>query len=229
MENQNKNYLLPMSIIIGAVLISGSIFFVMGKNSPNPDGDLAQVSGNDAKVEITSRDVVLGDPNAPISFIEYADFQCPFCGRHFIETEKPLRELYVKTGKVKMVSRNFAFLGPESFAAAEAAECAKDQSQFWAYRDALYEAEVKDGKEHNGNLNRELFMQIATDLKMDTAAFGSCVDSKKYADQVKKESDEARQFGVQSTPTIFINGQKIEGAFPIDDFKKAIDDLLTKV
>jgi protein-disulfide isomerase len=229
MENQNKNYLLPMSIIIGAVLISGSIFFVMGKSSPNPDGDLAQVGGGDVKVEITSRDVVLGDPNAPISFIEYADFQCPFCGRHFTETEKPLRDLYVKTGKVKMVSRNFAFLGPESFAAAEAAECAKDQSQFWAYRDALYEAEVKDGKEHNGNLNRDLFMQIATDLKMDTKTFGSCYDSKKYADQVKKESDEARQFGVQSTPTFFINGQKIEGAFPVDDFKKAIDDLLTKV
>jgi protein-disulfide isomerase len=175
------------------------------------------------------RDVILGQADAPISIVQYEDFQCPFCGQYFSETEAQLRTAYVQTGKAKIVYRHLAFLGPESLAAAEASECAKDQSKFWEYHDALFTTEIADGKEHNGNLNRALFMKIAGDLKLDTTAFGSCIDSKKYADFVTKQTKEAgSKYGVQSTPTIFVNDQKVEGAYPFATFQQIIDGILKK-
>lgn len=125
------------------------------------------VSNQPSTKEISSRDVVLGDPKAPVTLIEYGDYQCPFCGRFFKDTEPLIRENYIKTGKVKMVFRNFQFLGSESVSAAEAAECAKDQGKFWAYHDALYTTELNDGKENNGNLTRELFIDLAKSTGLD--------------------------------------------------------------
>lgn len=123
-------------------------------------------TGDPKAPDISGRDVVLGEQNAPVTLIEYGDYQCPFCARYFMEVEPLLREEYIKTGKVKMVFRNYPFLGPESVSAAEAAECAKDQGQFWAFHDALYNAEHQDGREHNGNLNNDLFFKLAKDLKL---------------------------------------------------------------
>ncbi|MFA6354752.1 MAG: thioredoxin domain-containing protein [Candidatus Paceibacterota bacterium] len=231
MDNENKNnMMLPVSIIVAAILISGSIFLVVGnKNSNNPDG-LAQVGAQvPADVsKVTDQDVVLGDTKAPVSFIVYADYQCPFCGKLFSETEQPIIDTYVKTGKVKLVYRNYSFLGPESFAAAEAAEAAREQSKFWEFHDAIYQAEIKDGKENNGNLNRDLFLKIAANLKLDIKVFTAAIDSKKYADLIKKQSEAANAAGINSTPAVFINDQKIEGALPLDQFKTVIDGILAK-
>lgn len=226
---QKRDYLLPASILIAAVMISGSITYLVGSKNRLPSqaanvGDgLNQPSAPVAKIEVASKDVILGDPKAPVTLIEFGDYQCPFCARFFVDTEPKLRDQYIKTGKVKMVFRNFQFLGPESYAAAEAAECAKDQKQFWAFHDAIYDAEYKDGREHNGNLNRDLFMKIASDLKLDTKMFASCFDGKKYEAQIKSDTEAARQFDVNSTPTTFVNGKKVEGAQPFEVFKSLID------
>lgn len=228
-DTSKKDYLLPASILIAAVLISGSIVYVVGgKNSAGREGlaNLDAALGTDAHLAISERDVILGNPGAPVTFIEYGDYQCPFCGRFFAETEGQIRENYIKTGKVKMVYRNFAFLGPESFAAAEAAECAKDQKQFWAFHDLLYGEEYKDGEEHNGNLNRDLFVKLAANLKLDTKAFAECVDNKKYASQIQNDSSDAQAAGVNSTPTIFVNDERIQGALPYASFKAVIDNFL---
>jgi protein-disulfide isomerase len=114
-----------------------------------------------------ARDVILGDPNAPVTFIEYGDYQCPFCARFFTDVEPLIRDQYVKTGKVKIIFRSYPFLGAESTAAAEAAECAKDQGKFWEYHDALYTAESQDGHENNGSMTRDLFLTLAQNLKLD--------------------------------------------------------------
>lgn len=207
-------------------MISGSIIYLVGSKERSPErGQNNPPAGGapTAKIEVGSRDVILGDPKAPVTLIEFGDYQCPFCARFFVDTEPKLRDQYIKTGKVKMVFRNFQFLGPESYAAAEAAECAKDQKQFWAFHDALYDAEHKDGREHNGNLNRDLFMKIASILKLDTKAFASCVDTKTYEAQIKSDTEAARKFDVNSTPTSFVNGKKIEGAQPFEVFKSLID------
>jgi protein-disulfide isomerase len=111
---------------------------------------------------LTSRDVVLGDSNAPVTLIEYGDYQCQFCGVYFQQVEPVLRSQYIDTGKVKMVFRNFQFLSPESVAAAEAAECAKDQDAFWEYHDALYTALARKTP-----FDREIFLEIAQDLELD--------------------------------------------------------------
>lgn len=230
----HRDWFLPASILIAAVMISGSIIYLVksgGVAQPKPAGDNNQAvvapGANPSDVsKIGDRDAILGDPNAPVTVVEYADFQCPFCGRFFTDAASQIRDQYVKTNKVKMIYRDFAFLGPESTASAEAAECAKDQGKFWAYHDVLYTAEIADGKEGNGNLNRALFLSLAKNINLDTNAFTSCIDSNKYADVVSKAVASAQSFGVNSTPTVFVGGEKILGAQPFSVFQAAIDKLL---
>lgn len=230
MNREKRDYLLPASIFVAAILISGSIVYLVGSRSTGgvrgkDSGELAAIKET-AELKTSDRDVILGDPKAPVTLIEFGDYQCPFCGRFFEQVEPPLRENYIKTGKVKMVFRNFQFLGPESTAAAEAAECAKDQQKFWAYHDALYAAEIKDGRENNGNLTRGLFLKIADDLNLNHSQFTSCFDGGKYKAQIDKDNEVARTLGVNSTPTTFVNDQKIQGALPYAQFKVAIDSIL---
>ncbi len=227
----NKEYILPASILIAAVLIAGAVIYTAGlpgalDNGANGGNKPVVVTGDALK--LTSGDVVLGDLSAPVTVIEYSDFQCPFCGRFFSQTESQVRENYIKTNKVKFVYRNFAFLGAESKAAANAAECAKDQGKYWDFHDALFTAEIKDGQESNGNLNRSLFMSIASQLKLNADQFGSCLDSNKYAEKVAADYAGAQTLGVQATPTLFVNGTKVEGAVPYEQFKATIDAALAK-
>ena len=165
-----SGYFLGISILIAGVLITGAVIYSVGYKSGNPNaanlGGLNQPSANQGQSatsspSINGDDVVLGDPKAPVTIFEFGDYQCPFCSRFWLQTEPQIRDNYVKTGKVKMVYRDFAFLGPESQAAANAVRCAADQGKYWEYHDALFSAEVKDGQENNGNLNTALFTKIA--------------------------------------------------------------------
>ena len=106
---------------------------------------------------VSTSDFVTGNPNAPITIILYVDFQCPFCGKFFAETEQTALANYVKDGKVKLVSRDFAFLGDESLKAAEAARCAGDQGKFWEYHDYLFTHQNGENKGNFSNLNLKTF------------------------------------------------------------------------
>lgn len=236
-QKPQKDYMLPASILVAGIMVSASIIYLVGNKNGgaaagpagNPGRELAAagaVAGGPA--EVGGRDVILGDPNAPVTLIEYGDFQCPFCARFHSQVGPRLREEYIKPGKVKMVFRNFQFLGPESVAAAEAAECAKDQGKFWAFHDALYDEEIRDGQEHNGNLNRSFFVSTAQSLGLNVGDFTACVDSGKYADKVAKDTEEAQGAGVNSTPTTFVNGRLVRGAVPYDQFKAVIEEELAK-
>ncbi len=233
---EKRDYFLPVSILIAGVMISGSIvYMVYNKNTAPAGGDNSGVAAIGANVgaanagdvsKLGSRDVILGDKNAPVTIIEYSDYQCPFCAKFFQETEPLLTANYVKTGKARLIFRNFQFLGPESAAAAASAECAKDQSKFWVYHDALYAAEAADGKENNGNLTGDLFVKLAADVGMDTNAFTDCINSGKYVNQIAKDATDAQAVGVDSTPTVFINGQQFRGALPYQQFADAVDAAL---
>ncbi len=228
--------MLPASIIVAGLMISASIIYLVGsKNSPQAeglpagsgdDGQLAAVGGG--PTEVGARDVILGDTSAPVTVIEYGDFQCPFCARFHSQVGERLRDEYIASGKVKMVFRNFQFLGPESVAAGEAAECAKDQGKFWAFHDAIYAEEIRDGQEHNGNLDREFFLKTAQALGLKVSDFTSCIDSNKYADQISKDQEDASAAGVNSTPTSFVNGRLIKGAVPYEQFKAVVEEELAK-
>ncbi len=233
-----KDYLLPVSILIAGVLIAGAVIYStglkgsdlganvganLGPDNSNPDSQ-AQVS-----LDLTGEDVILGDPKAPVTVMIYSDLQCPFCGRFYSGAESLIKENYVKTGKVRMVYRHFAFLGPESLAAAEAVECAKDQGKFWEYHDILIDEENKDGQEHNGNLNESLFKSLAGRLGMNVGPYSACLAEGKYAGKVKSDYSAAQAIGIQSTPTIFVNKYKVEGAMPYDYFKEIIENELNKL
>jgi protein-disulfide isomerase len=235
MDSKKKDYILPASILIAAILISGSLIYLAGVKGLKPQTQTAAIQ---EAAKITSPqiddDVILGDPQAPVTIFIFSDYQCPFCGKFFKETELLIRKNYVETGKAKMIYKDFAFLGPESIAASQAAECARDQGKYWAYHDAIFNIEIKEfdtlgNNEHTGNLNKEAFKKIASDLKMNVDEFLACFDSQKYAAEVERDIKEANSvMDRASTPTIFINEKIIQGAYPYNIFSQAIDEALSK-
>ena len=232
MEEQNqqsqqpqKDYFLPASILIAGVLIAGSVIYSAGlKNTPAQP--LEANLGIIATSPQIGDDAILGSKDAPVTIVEFGDYQCPFCARFFAETEEQIRKEYIETGKAKMVYKDFAFLGPESYAAAQAAECAKDQGKYWLYHDALYREEIADNQENNGNLSSERLKELALEIGLNQSEFSSCFDSKKYETEVNDDYAEAQGLGVKATPTVFINDQKFEGALPFSVFQEAIDKIL---
>ncbi|MDP3948339.1 MAG: DsbA family protein [bacterium] len=240
METDNKkDYLLPSSIIVAAILIAGAIIYLVGasKNNSGTVDNNGQnpVAINESVQKENPRDTILGDVNAPVTIIEYGDYQCPYCVRFSLTTEQSIKDNYVKTGKVKLVFRSFQFLGAESELAGQAAECAKDQNNFWAYHDSIYQAEGKDGRENNGNMNKTFFVELAKNAGLDVDKFTSCYDSGKYADTVRQSTQNASALGINSTPTIFVNGRQVNGAQPFEysgedprviPFKPLIENIL---
>lgn len=164
-----------------------------------------------------------GDPHSPVTIIEFADFQCPYCGRFFAQTEPQINEQYIQSGKVRLGYFHFAFLGPESNWAAEASECASDQDKFWEYHDKLYSSQ---SGENQGAFNKDNLKKFAQELGLDTSAFNECLDSGKYTQLIQDESSMASSIGVRSTPTFLINGRAIIGAQPFEIFQQTIDSLL---
>ncbi len=230
-QNNKQPLSLSVSILIAGVLIAGAVIYAVGaKNQPTP----APTTGNqpaptfDQLMTLTNRDVILGNPQAPVTFIEYGDYQCPFCARFFNTVEGPLKEGYIKDDKVRFVFRDLSILGPESQASAEAAECAKDQGKFWPFHDALYAAEEADNQENNGNLNRDLFVRLAEQAGLNIQDFASCYDAHRYAQVVKDTTKAAQAAGLNGTPSSLLNGQLIVGSQPYSYFSQAIDALLQK-
>lgn len=164
-----------------------------------------------------------GDPNAPITMIEFGDFQCPFCGRYASDTHPQVEEQYIKSGKVRFGFVNFAFLGSESTWAAEAAECASDQNKYWEYHDKLYNSQ---SGENQGAFNKDNLKKFAQDLGLDTQTFNDCLDSGKYTSLIQGDTSASSALGVQSTPTFLINGQPVIGAQPFEVFQQTIDPFL---
>lgn len=221
-QKKERDNFLPSAIVVAALLIAGALIYTTGSEAINPP--LAQVlPGNQ---NIADDDVVLGNSEAKVTIVEFGDYQCPFCGRFFKQVEPQLREEYIKTGKVKMVYRDFAFLGPESQGAALASQCAADQGKFWAYHDELYLAETADGVEHNGNLSSAFFKSTAVKLGLDSKIFESCLSSQLHKAEVEKDYNDGVSAGVQGTPTTFINGKILAGAVTYDILKAEIESAL---
>lgn len=166
-------------------------------------------------------DAVKGDENAPVTIVEFSDYECPFCGRYVTQTYPQIDRQYINTGKVKYVFRDF----PLSFhqnarKAAEATECSGEQEKFWEMHDKLFQ--------NQGNLDVSSLKKYAADIGLDTGKFNSCLDSGKYAQEVQKDLRDGSSYGVSGTPAFFINGIKIVGAQPFSVFKQIIDSELSK-
>lgn len=162
---------------------------------------------------------VKGDEDAPVTIIEFSEYQCPFCGRYVTETFSQIDKEYIQTGKVKYYFRDY----PLSFhqyaqKASEAARCANEQGKFWEYHDQVFE--------NQDLLNLENLKKWAADLGLNTSQFNDCLDDGKFEDAVKQDFNDGQTAGVQGTPSFFINGQPLRGAQPYESFKQAIDDAL---
>lgn len=222
-QKPSKDFLLPASILVAGLLVAGAVIYSTGSGSLKEPANIISQTG---EVDLADDDVILGSADAPVTIVEFGDYQCPFCGKFFTQIEPKLRDEYIKTGKVKMVYRDFAFLGPESQGSALASQCAAEQGKFWSYHDGLYEAEVADGKEHNGNLSAAFLKSLAVDLGLDKNKFNSCLDSQKYKEEVVKDYNDGVEAGVRGTPTAFINGKAVSGALPYESYKTLIEEAL---
>ena len=177
-------------------------------------------------------DPVKGNPDAPVTIIEFSDFQCPFCLRFFQQTLPLIEQNYIDTGKIKFVYKDLPLdsLHPNARAAHIAAECADEQGKFWEYHDALFEKQPQWSNLASSEL-QNTFTEFATDMGLQAASFESCMQSPNIADEVNKDILEAASFGATGTPTFFIGNEndgfiKIVGAQPFVVFQNVIDSQL---
>ena len=182
----------------------------------------------------------MGDPNAPIQLVEFSDFQCPFCEKHFTDTEPLLIEHFISTGKVyftyrsagNWVSGNLGGVRTESQDSAAAAYCAADQDKFWEMHASLF-ANNRDVEDQGSFTDRRL-KAIAENVGLDMAAFNECYDNGKYADRVQEDLTAAQDAGIEGTPyfvmTYTVNGETstetINGAQSINEFQQKIEAAL---
>jgi protein-disulfide isomerase len=159
-------------------------------------------------------DYTIGPENAPITIIEFSDYECPFCRRWYQETYLRLREEY--GDRVRIVYRDFPLysIHPEAEPAALAANCAGEQGKYWEYHDLLFSSE---------GLGEEYYLQFAEQLGLDAGQFKACLESEKYKDEVTADYEFASNLGVNSTPTFFVNGIPVVGAQPFDVFQQIIE------
>lgn len=155
-----------------------------------------------------------GPADAPITIVEFSDYQCPFCRKWHDEVSQDLFAAY--PGKIRLVFRNLPLtsIHPDAFSAAEAAMCAGEQDAYWDFHDKLFGGEL---------LGTNVYLQYARDLDLEVTSFEACLNSRKYQAEIQADSDFALNLGVRSTPTFFINGLAIVGAQPLEVFKQVID------
>jgi len=235
----SNNLSVPIAIVIAGLMIAGAIIvtnqnpkislketgqqaaqILPDANSPTqPSSEQPSQKPAVVEFEITKDDHIRGDFNAPITLVEFSDFECPFCERHFSTLNKILSDY---KGKVRLVYKHFPLgFHPNAQKAAEASECADEQGKFWEYHDKLFENQPT-------GYSLEKFKQWAKELGLNINKFNDCLDSGKYAQKVQADYQEGLQKGVNGTPATFINGQLVSGALPYESFKQIIDNLSTQ-
>ena len=206
-----------------------------GVQAGNPQA-VAQPQQPTKGVATVDDDPLLGDKNAPVTIIEFSDYECPFCKRHFDQTHPQLIEKYVDTGKAKIVFRDFplSFHDPMATKEAVAANCARDQGgdkKYFEFHDEIFKRTVSNG---NG-LDDVKISAIATDLGLNINSFTTCLSNKAMEDEVKKDIADGTAAGASGTPTFLIgkttsdgkiDGDLVIGAQPFNAFQAVIDPLL---
>ena len=246
---------LPTSVFLSALILAGTIFIV-GSGISTQMSDLktglavlgtanAGNGGNDSQPipdtgnnqpsqpaptvdlsNIASDDPVEGNANAPVTIVEFSDFQCPFCESFYTNSLLQIRKDYIETGKAKLIYRDFPLsFHPHAQKSAEAAECANLQGKYWGMHDKLFENQsaLDNSSDYISDLKR-----YAVDLGLNATEFNSCLDNGDTASEIQADLSDGSNAGVSGTPTFFINGQKIVGAQPYSAFKAAIDAALAE-
>lgn len=169
---------------------------------------------------------IIGEPSAPITILEWGDYQCTFCYRFHQSSMNVILNEYVKTGKINLVFKDFPLNGPDSVLAAEAAYCAGDQGKYWEYHDELYN---NWAGERTGWITTESLNRFAQTANLELGEFNSCLNGHKYKQKVLELEQFGKEVGIDATPSFLIFNDekiiKIRGNQPIDVFRQVIDDL----
>jgi protein-disulfide isomerase len=232
-DYQRRN---PWVLLITGLLV-GSLggFFLRPLMVPESEEPVAPLAAVEASNQINEPDphqkVMLaviagarhfyGDPNAPVTVVEFGDFNCGYCGRWAHDTKPLIDENYIKTGKVRLAYIHFPILGADSMAAAEATECAAQQDSFWSYHDLLFA--------HQGiGFTAANLTHLAENLDLDVAVFEECLTN--FPDRTSLEDDIrlAQVMGVRGTPAFLVNGKPLAGAYPYEDFERIIEQELAE-
>lgn len=207
----NQSLILPISILAAAVLIAGAIIYTRKGGEGQKQGTLV----TNANLKIDDSDPVLGNKNAKITIVEFADFRCPFCEKFFKETESKLLSDYVRTGKAKFIFKNYAVLGQQSTWASEAAECAAEQGKFWEYHNWLYANQAPEN-DLTYYSKANLIKYAGKIDSINTAQFTPCLNTDKYSKQVADDLAQGQSLGVSGTPTVLVmvnNNTKFDVAY----------------
>lgn len=183
---------------------------------PQSEGESSSASQEVVRYDVpVDDDPVLGAEDAPITIVEFSDYECPYCRQWHAQVYSQLIETY--GDRVRFVYRDFPLdsIHPEARPAAQAANCAYEQGVFWEYHDMLFSMEQE--------LGREAYLEYASRLDIDQDAFNECIESERYQAEVQGDFEFAAQLGVRSTPTFFINGIAVVGAQPFDVFQQVIE------
>jgi protein-disulfide isomerase len=218
----NKN-----GVIIGVIVVAiiAGIAVFSSPSSETVNLDMGRTHGT---ISTAMGSTILGNPSAPITIVEFGDYQCHQCYNWFHNTKPAITKEYIETGKANLVFVDLAFLGRDSPIAAQASYCAEDQEMYWEYHDMLYN--YQGSKIDDGWANNERLKAFAENLGLDMELFENCLDSGKYSKRVQFNIQQAKEHGVRGTPGFFIVGpdgqQQLSGAQPFSVFKQIMDSMI---
>ena len=216
----NNYAFLVIPIVVG--LVSGYVIVTnSGESDANDDALLT------ATKLIENGSPMMGDPSAPITILEWGDYQCTFCFRFHESSLKILEDEYIDTGKVNLVFKDFPLNGPDSILAAEASYCAGEQGKYWEYHDEIY---TNWAGEKTGWITRASLTSFAESVEMsDINEFHECMNLQRHQQRVLDLEQFGREIGVDATPSFFVFNDeqiiKIRGNQPLDVFRQVIDEL----
>ena len=173
---------------------------------------------------------ILGNPNAPVTLVEFGDYQCYFCNVFFHSTEDDILKNYVDTGRVKMIFKDYNIIGPDSVNASHGAHCANDQGLFWEYHDILYSNWTG---ENNGWASSENLVKFAQEINLDMDEWSECITNRSHSQTILASNEDAKTLGITGTPAFFVIGPddkftRISGAQPFEVFAKIFEIELKK-
>ncbi|MDP2642965.1 MAG: DsbA family protein [Candidatus Peregrinibacteria bacterium] len=246
---KSSNKLLPVSILVASVLVSGSLSFFGYEyankmtddvfNSKVEEGIKAFIAKQQASAQpedktgtvvegdYTDDDAVLGDSDAVVTMIEFSDYQCPVCQRFHAEVFGTLKAKYIDTGKMKFVYRDLPLtsIHPNAYPAALAAECVKDQGgdeMYYVMHENIFEAALSE------EMTAESLRKSAGKSGANLSKFDSCVAADKFKDEIAKDTQDASDIGFRGTPGFLINGYMMDGLYSLEAYEQAIDEALAQ-
>ena len=227
---------LGIGAIIAGICIAG-VFFGLGdfseSSEPLIEKQIFQEPQAPQQISIDTfienGSPVLGKADAPITLVEFGDYQCHFCNVFYHNTEHEILENYVMAGKVNVIFKDYTIIGQDSINAAHAAHCAGEQGEFWQYHNALYD---NWGGENSGWANQENLVKFAQQIELDMDKFTECNVEGKYTQIISRSNTDAQTLGITGTPAFYIISmndgqvQQIQGAQPYEVFEKIFESML---